>query len=78
MPRVLEHRLYLPHAHALRQILFIGQQQKRHSGQVIVSNHPIEDGLGFVLPLPVIRVNHIDQGMTLFVVLEREGISRKL
>lgn len=71
MARVLKHWLNLAHSHAIGQILFVGQQQQRHSGQVVILYHSIENSFRFIGPLSVVRVYHIDQGMALFVVLEK-------
>lgn len=78
MTRVLEYWLYLSHAHAIRQILLIGQQQERYSGQMIVLNHAIKDSLRLIGSLSVVRVNHIDQGMALLVVLKWMGFTYNL
>lgn len=72
MARVLKHWLDLSHAHAIRQVLFVSEEQQGNSGEVVVLDHPIKDALGLVRPLPVVRVNDIDQGMALLVVLEGE------
>lgn len=68
--RVLKDWFDLPHSHALGQVLFIGQDEQRHAAQVIIANHFVKHCLRLAHPFAVIRVDHVDQGMALLVVLE--------
>ena len=51
------------------KILFVGQHEERHVGDVCVGDHGVEAALGLLDPLAVVRVDGVDDGVALGVVL---------
>jgi len=47
----------------VRQVLLVGDHQHRQAVELLVVHHVLERRLGFVQPLGVARVDHVDDGV---------------
>lgn len=72
MPVLLEYWLDVPDAHAVVEVLLVGEDQQWNARQIFVLNHFIEEIFGLVHPVAVVGVDHIDHRMRLVVILKRE------